>query len=62
MDFILEMPFMRLSIEEMNQAIGLVMTGVSLRTVAAHCKVSHNVMRRVEMRFNDTGYVQYRYG
>lgn len=61
-DCILEMPLRRLSIEEMSQAMGMLMTGESLRTVAAHFNVSHNVIRRVRMRFNDTGSVRHRHG
>ncbi|KAI4456353.1 coiled-coil domain-containing protein [Holotrichia oblita] len=49
------MPLTRLSIEKMSQPMGMLMTGVSLRTVAAYFNVGHNMIRRVRMRFNDTG-------
>lgn len=43
---ILEIPLRRLSIEEMSQVMGMLMTGASLRTAAGHFNVSYNVIRR----------------
>lgn len=47
----------RLSLDDMNQAMGMIMMGASLRNVAARFNVSHNVIRRVRMRFDETGSV-----
>lgn len=45
-DCILEIPLSRLNIAELSQAMGMLMTGASLRTIAAHINMSHNVSRR----------------
>lgn len=38
------------------------MIGASLRNVAARFNVSHNVIRRVRMRCDETGFVRHRHG
>lgn len=60
-DCILETPLRRLSIEEINQVMGMVMTGASLRTIAAHTNMSHDMIKRVRLRFDDTESVQHRH-
>lgn len=52
-DYISEMLLRRLSIEKISQAMRMLMTDAPPRIVTAHFISSHNVIRRVRMRFNE---------
>lgn len=49
-------------IEEMSQTMGILNTGALLKPVVTHFNVSHKVIKRVRMDFNDTGSVEHRHG